>query len=1113
MSLGLLSVEVQTYLDTASRDPGSPLNRGVQEEMVANLVRQATSAGMLGAKEAAVVGGMAEDDDEEGIGRNVGLKVRTGVLCTPEEQTAVVTEVGHVCEVMFEPRVDGVYTSHAVGRVVSQSSERYLFSMVTTGATVLEVGATLLSIVHRAPDPGLYKAAVPVLGLRDNARASVEGRLRTVVCNKNGRYSKKQERTARALLEDPRLYYEQKKVQDFTSNSEFIVSNMANFDIDMDEIPSIMSKHGSRVWLGSLVRVKGLNRVLTKTKGEVMVTGARYEVDPAEDVIRFHFRGGADLEYVHKFSSFVKYEERNDYKWMGPQWDYVYSKLAATTESTLYFSVHRVPHCDGVAPMPVFATTGKGGLARVRAFRMEPCPVSGFRPVPFEFDVERLAYDKALERRRALGGRGNIVFTLSILRSMRVRMYVNGVPIGIEHRLMPDTLDSLAMVVELAASDARRRSERDYRDLMHLAGDVGPLVRFMDVLGCAATKYLGREVLRGMLKKVLFSGDRSGIVGVDPYPEYVRVDQGMGTAGQVELEGAACSCREAMLVAAALALGEPTYTVIELEEMQIYLDELQMTLQAGGCGCGFESVKVDPVEEDLPDEFFECNSGDEKEEEVEEVSSPLENTACDGERVMEVHPDPASRLALATEEYATVVSEVARRVRCEAVEEAKLMAMRGWPPSKQALERSATVRVQHYAVKVIGGRLAAIDGPNPPASFAELYSLRDERFYRVSHGKLGESVTEVMYANSFMEVMNGDELARSARQSLRDDGASWMSSRFRFCNAVPGAGKTHTIKEVARACRAAGRPALCLAATVASTTDILENVWGDDLETGKCYVRTLDSALMHRARQKVLEGVEEVLVDEAPMAHIGEILAVVIRYSRARVRLWGDVKQIPYVSFLGGFKPLYASLLAFSDCEKMDKSHRLAVDARAAQIDEYDGNLFGCECHACTKCEDTISMRRIGGVHEIVHDPEARYLVFKQDERSLLLAHFGVTADVKTVRKRKKGGMATVHEEQGSTRKKVILVRLEKGYDAKPNARAPSLYNKRPYVLSAMTRHTESFTYLTASAEVDLVTKCVEASRCPFRRAAAKGEVKWEDVRGMAYDLPFNYEKVDLEIF
>jgi len=444
-----------------------------------------------------------------------------------------------------------------------------------------------------------------------------------------------------------------------------------------------------------------------------------------------------------------------------------------------------------------------------------------------------------------------------------------------------------------------------------------------------------------------------------------------------------------------------------------------------------------------------------------------------------------------------------------------VLAMQSWPPSKALLERSVTNRMEHYAVTVVAGRIGVVTGKNPPESFMELYSLVDSRFHKVKDGKVEGVDTEVMYANTSMEIMVGEELARRARDALYEFGAVWTANPFPFVWAVPGAGKTWKIEKKMKSDLKAGLTSVVLTATSLNAEDIRSNVFGSD-QRGDLYVRTCDSMLMWGLKGSTGTKIDVVYVDEAPMLHAGQVIAALMKLTPVSVELYGDFEQIPFCSFLGSYVSKFPSLSKFSFLKRKNSlSHRLAVDACAAQLDAYDGELYSCACHDHTLgSEETIRAVKIGGVHELVYDPDVRYLVFTKDERYSLRAQFGTTADVKVVRFKKKGGMATVHEEQGSTRPRVALVRLKKGFDAKPNPRAPSLYNKRSYVLSSMTRHTMEFVYYSASEEFDLVQKCVMASRCPVRRSVVRKECKWEEVKNRAYQLPdiggkvkFGYEK------
>jgi len=73
--------------------------------------------------------------------------------------------------------------------------------------------------------------------------------------------------------------------------------------------------------------------------------------------------------------------------------------------------------------------------------------------------------------------------------------------------------------------------------------------------------------------------------------------------------------------------------------------------------------------------------------------------------------------------------------------------------------------------------------------------------------------------------------------------------------------------------------------------------------------------------------------------------------------------------------------------------------------------------------------------------------------------------------------LASVHEDQGSTHGRVVTLRTRADYDKNSARDNPSLYNRLNYVLTDMTRHTDSYHYYTTSEEEDMIIKRVKVSK------------------------------------
>jgi len=240
-----------------------------------------------------------------------------------------------------------------------------------------------------------------------------------------------------------------------------------------------------------------------------------------------------------------------------------------------------------------------------------------------------------------------------------------------------------------------------------------------------------------------------------------------------------------------------------------------------------------------------------------------------------------------------------------------------------------------------------------------------------------------------------------------------------------------------------------------------------------------------------------VCVDEFPMVHIAKIDAVATFTAAKTVRLFGDARQIKYDPFCAEFNMKHSTLRGSVDVGKVKfepKSHRLSEDACAMWLDVYP-NIYPCDCcRPGEKSASTFVVDRVK-VLPIEVDLDARLHAFKQEEKEEVRGHFGLRESIKDLRAKKHGGLATVHEDQGSTHRSVITFRTNTVYNKHESPRNPSLYNREQYVLTDTTRHTHSYKYVTICEENDAICKRVEMSRDPERRRMVRMKQGYEIVK------------------
>jgi len=331
-----------------------------------------------------------------------------------------------------------------------------------------------------------------------------------------------------------------------------------------------------------------------------------------------------------------------------------------------------------------------------------------------------------------------------------------------------------------------------------------------------------------------------------------------------------------------------------------------------------------------------------------------------------------------------------------------------------------------------------------------------------------------------LEVFNSDELGAAVDSVMSEVSLHSAVPHFTMVEGVPGCGKTYEIVEELKKGRKAGLRQLYVAATRGSTAGVIFEVAGIRIDSGESCVyrsddmeiRTLDSYLLNSDFTA-----DVVYMDETVMAHAGQLLAVAFRSGAGTVRCYGDSQQVTFCSFTDEMVLSYESIVQFcASVEYRWISHRSAPDVCRMWADKYGRGYEPCVCHAKEKEGKSMSLHRIKSAADVPKTKGVRYIVFTQAEKVALHGALGLGVSIGVARSDKNGGLATVHEDQGTTWDRVYVVRLNAIYDRKASPLAPSIFNREAYCLTASTRHVKEFRYYTVCREEDVLTKRLSAS-------------------------------------
>nr|QGR25674.1 polyprotein [Areca palm velarivirus 1] len=267
-------------------------------------------------------------------------------------------------------------------------------------------------------------------------------------------------------------------------------------------------------------------------------------------------------------------------------------------------------------------------------------------------------------------------------------------------------------------------------------------------------------------------------------------------------------------------------------------------------------------------------------------------------------------------------------------------------------------------------------------------------------------------------------------------------------NQPPGSGKTTNIAQ--HMVEAMRKNRLCLAVTATRVgCSELQNMLCKLLKVSRINnVHTIDSFVLHGQRRTV----DLLLIDECYMAHSGQLCYLLANVTALQIEFFGDRNQIPYTCRIDDFVARYASsLFKYVKIVEDDKSYRCPADVcyLLSQLCDDQGNHLYSKgvCAAKNPRLRTMCVKEINGAADIEFDKNTTYITYTQAAKTELNNMFNID----TVR--------TINEIQGATRPHITLVRLD-------NFENP-LYRDTHQFVTAISRHTETFTYLTTPMNVN----------------------------------------------
>nr|DAZ87946.1 TPA_asm: hypothetical protein [Provittati virus] len=282
--------------------------------------------------------------------------------------------------------------------------------------------------------------------------------------------------------------------------------------------------------------------------------------------------------------------------------------------------------------------------------------------------------------------------------------------------------------------------------------------------------------------------------------------------------------------------------------------------------------------------------------------------------------------------------------------------------------------------------------------------------------------------------------------------------------APPGTGKSYQIIE--RSVFDKG-DALILCSTRASRSDMVDRVrrrYPDVPEQVlRKKVRTLHSVLLNSDQHG-----QRVFIDEAFMHHAGMVLFTLKAITPKSVVAFGDVKQIPFVNRLASFSMSRHRLWGvFNVTESLMVTRRSPIDVVSVLAPIYDvvNERMGIDSVQLRGTNNRINSCTIvsgAGVENIpVTNDDWAAIALTRSDKAILEKAIRRAGGTKRV--------MTIHEFQGQQARHMLVYRSS----TTPKS---ELYEREEYALVALSRHTETLTYVTG-CPTDRLSEMIRATQ------------------------------------
>lgn len=945
----------------------------------------------------------------------------------------------------------------------------------------------------------------PTVDPKDRFRAVERARRLKLIANAPETSSEVKARVS-GFLQDPavgRQWLCNHRVEDCRHRAEQLIMTHV-YDVPLEKVAQALLAHGAEKLSGCVILSADM---LEREEGLLPSVNGWYALDKSTQIMTYGTNNGSSWHYKHDWRELKRYAYDCVVMCEGRAVAY---RVTETRGQTLYFEMWPIDPAEEIYDQSRRAYRVSGGpWARVKGYQFV-AEKGGFALDRPKACVRRYPWEtwcRAMEYAR--GQIANNKFSLEDyarkMRTMTARLTINSVAVSgveaIDEAQFADFLTNSALAALYEVEKERAEVQTALAGIQERREVVGPWGRtlrgfkafftlpFSEGFGWLTEMRV--KLKTGLLERVrcvtFDYDDGSRITDVAQFPDGTITigpasgvdteDDGLAANETViDLVTAACM-RDAELAARMRQVLDATLAAPPSQPTEEYWQIVNDLARVVACAeevvTETVSTKVDPVSPTSPVEGTASGSykGKVREQNATEfVMQPIDGQDQGGARqaaerlgindlipsdevgVFTISEDEAQAYYLdAMRESIKLYSAEERRATAEC---AKVYAKTtvGGRPDKHFLNllQGDALKPDYY--DIVRGRLLTDSYLGVPLSLfshSAIFLPSRIAIYRVDRAESGLSVvgqeeyTGLGLVINDLTIFNGPEIRDAIATAMTRFDISKMTLVIR--DGVPGCGKTTQIIRGARyddLILASGRENTI--ATRKKKIELDADMAAQAIKTGLQFtpfqnparrIRTYDSYLMSRT----FERADVVHADECFMQHCGKLIAAAVMSGARRIEFHGDTKQVPYVPRHVEDACLRAQLIFRHVHTKRYISHRCPQDAVAAIAPQYDYKI-----RTTSPVVRSLQISTDVPLAAVPWDNSKKYLTLYQDDKA------------SAAKKCKPGNVNTVAESQGETYADVAFVREQ--------ARKQDLYDKWPYVVVGLSRHTKTMQFTAPSA-------------------------------------------------